>query len=88
MPIIFQFCKYKDQIISLLMICICAFYIIAYSWLVPEIGFSLNDRWEISDISSCNKLEDWCIANEGKIFRGDKVEQIGELTYEAYILSW
>jgi signal transduction histidine kinase/ActR/RegA family two-component response regulator len=59
-------------------------YSAAYAFLVPQPGFEFGSDLTVLLEADCESQPGWCAANPGEVHRGDRLLQIGTLTFEQY----
>lgn len=59
-------------------------YSAAYAFLVPQSGFEFSSLWVVLLAPDCASESEWCQANPGRVQQGDRLIQIGDLTFEQY----
>ncbi|MBU0496148.1 MAG: hypothetical protein KKA73_03195, partial [Chloroflexi bacterium] len=65
-----------------LLACLC--YTLAYVFLVPYPGVTLNSGWMVISIDPRDDHPGWSVADRNSLQIGDQVLAIGDLTYEGY----
>jgi signal transduction histidine kinase len=63
----------------------CLAYLFAYVFLALYPGFDYDSQWHVLGFDvECRDHTDWCAANQDSLRVGDRLLEIGGLTYQAY----
>ncbi|MBU0493804.1 MAG: hypothetical protein KKB13_18305, partial [Chloroflexi bacterium] len=79
--------RQTDWLLALIAVTVlvaCLFYTLAYVFLVPYPGITLNSRWVVISIDPRDAHPGWRAADRNALQVGDQVLAIGDLTYEDY----
>ncbi len=70
--------------VALAVLSVCLLYIFAYPLLGHYPGLSLTHEWVALDTDDCHPDRSWCRQNQAQVLPGDRLLQIGDLSFAAY----
>ena len=71
-------------LVSLAALLVCLFYTLAFTFLAPHPGITIDAEWTVVEVDPCDAHPGWCQGDQDRLQVGDRLVAIGGLAYEAY----